>query len=423
MVSSVPDEGSRSADASVGGARWSTSADIEAAVRRRWDDGTLLRAHAAGGSLDPITVLLRGPKPSQIGDDLAAARDWVAGLEAGGLGGRAYEVEWAAIGGRAIGRNRIPARAVITTLDQAWTLLRVSGPVRRFDRILTAVADSPAVRAWVVAHPWRALELASDIPPLLAAFHWLDAHRGSGRYLREISAPGVDTKFAEAHRGVLATLLGVSATAAGFVTDLGLRHKPEFVRMRVSPSLNLALGTSSGTSPGESAGSALETAAPLSEIAVRATELGSLRLAARSALVIENEITYLSAPVPVDGVVLWGKGFAVDLVGRLPWLADANVHYWGDLDTHGFAILDRLRARLPRTRSVLMDHETLLAHRDRWGSDSHSTAASLTRLTTAERDVYSGLVSDVWGERVQLEQERIDWTWATDRLNAVTRSA
>lgn len=41
------------------------------------------------------------------------------------------------------------------------------------------------------------------------------------------------------------------------------------------------------------------------------------------------------------------------------------VHYWGDLDTHGSAILDRLRAWLPQTRSFLMDRETLLDHRER----------------------------------------------------------
>ena len=68
---------------------------------------------------------------------------------------------------------------------------------------------------------------------------------------------------------------------------------------------------------------------------------------------IENEITYLSVDVPDDGVVLWGKGFEGDRIGRLPWLANVPVLYWGDLDTHGFAILDRMRAWLPQTESVL----------------------------------------------------------------------
>ena len=118
------------------------------------------------------------------------------------------------------------------------------------------------MRAWVLAHPHRALELAEEIPRLIAAFDWLDAHRGSGRYLREISAPGIDTKFAEKHRPVLAAMLGVSSTAAGFLTELGLRTKPEMVRIRVSPSLGLP--------------------APVSELALRATELRELAIAPRS---------------------------------------------------------------------------------------------------------------------------------------------
>jgi hypothetical protein len=94
--------------------------------------------------------------------------------------------------------------------------------------------------------------------------------------------------------------------------------------------------------------------------------LAQLQLGPRVAIIVENEISYLSVDVPNDGIVFWGKGFDVDSVGRLPWLAETDVIYWGDIDTHGFAILDRLRAWLPQTRSVLMDRETLLAHRDRW---------------------------------------------------------
>ena len=156
--------------------------------------------------------------------------------------------------------------------------------------------------------------------------------------------------------------------------------------------------------------------APLTELALRADELAALPVRPRSALVVENEVTYLSVPVPAGGLVVWGKGFDVDRVGRLPWLADSDVLYWGDLDTHGFAILDRLRAFLPHVRSVLMDRATLLGHRDRWGVENLPARSRLTRLTPAETDLYDDLVSDRLGERVRLEQERIDWEWALGRL-------
>lgn len=383
-------------------AGWTTPDDIAAKVRRRWNDGSLLRAYADGSAFEPIDVPLRGPTPSQVGDDVAAARAWVGALDAGRRDDRRYTLQWQAIGGRSFGRNQLPVRAVVSSFEQAWTLLGVIATVRRFEHLLVLVSPHPAVRAWTLDHPHRALELEAEIPRLIAAYAWLDSHRHSGRYLREISAPSVDTKFAEKHRPVLAAMLGVSSTASGFLSGLGLRSKPELVRLRPAPSLGLP--------------------SPLTELAVRVDELTQLPVAPNCAVVVENEITYLSVDVPEDGVVIWGRGFEVDRVGRLTWLADADVVYWGDIDTHGFAILDRLRAWLPHVRSALMDRETLMAHRDRWVTEDRPARSALRRLTAEEQALYSELVGDALDERVRLEQERIDWTWVKQRLATELRA-
>ncbi|ATD70008.1 MULTISPECIES: Wadjet anti-phage system protein JetD domain-containing protein [Gordonia] len=376
--------------------RWTSPDDIAGKVRRRWDDGTLLRAHADAKPFEPIEIPLRGPTASQIGEDLGAARDWVTVMDSGRQGDRRYALVWQSVGGRHVGRNQLPSRAVVSTFDQAWALLGVSPAVRQFDELLESASAHPAVRDWMLRYPLRALELGPEMPRLIAAYAWLNTHRDSHRYLREISAPGVDTKFAERHRPVLAAMLGVSSTASGFLSGLGLQTKPESVRLRPSASMGLP--------------------AALTEITVRTDELARLAVQPRTALVIENEITYLCVDVPDDGVVLWGKGFEVDRIGRLPWLAGVPIRYWGDLDTHGFAILDRLRAWLPQTESVLMDRETLVAHRDRWVIEQRPASSDLVRLTPTERDLYTDLVMDALGERVRLEQERIDWAWAQERL-------
>ena len=375
---------------------WSTSIEIASKVRRRWDDGSLLRVHASAQPFDPIDIPLRGPKASEIGDDLVAVRNWIAELEDGSAGGRRYDLVSTPVGGRHFGRNLLPARAMVSSIGQATALLGVGRSIQRFEDILSLANDASAVRGWVLAHPHRALELHDAMPDLIAAFTWLDAHRDSGRYLREISAPGVHTKFAENNRPVLAAMLGVSSTSAGFLAGLGLRAKPEMVRVRLSPTLGLP--------------------SPLTEISLRSDELSRLPITPHSALVIENEITYLSVDIPANGIVIWGKGFEVDRVGRLPWLTHVPVTYWGDIDTHGFAILDRLRAWLPHTRSALMDQETLLAHRERWVREDRPAVSNLTRLSLPELGLYSDLVSDRLGHKVRLEQELIDWTWATTAL-------
>ncbi|MGU3499453.1 Wadjet anti-phage system protein JetD domain-containing protein [Mycobacterium sp. C31M] len=376
---------------------WSTPEDIAARVRRRWDDGSLLRTFAAGAPWEPIVVVLRGPKPAQIGDDIGAVRDWVTALDTGRRSDTRYGLEWKSVGGRQIGRNQLPHRAVVSSYQQAWALLGTQSVVNRFGELLTLVQQHPPLHAWAVAAPHRVLALQPEMARLIAAYEWLDTHRDSRKYLREISAPGVDTKFAERYRSDLADMLGVSRTS--FLDDLGLRTKPAMVRVRFGPTLGLP--------------------APLTEIAARADELAALPLRPRTAVIVENEISYLSASVPEDGVVLWGKGFEVDQVGRMPWLSDVVVAYWGDIDTHGFAILDRLRAWLPTTRSVLMDRETLLAHQDRWVTEDRPARSALTRLTPSELALYTDVVEDRLAERVRLEQERIDWRWVEDRLMCV----
>lgn len=214
---------------------WTTPEDVAAVLRRRWSDGSLLRAQAGNEPFPEVSVPLRGPTPTQIGDDLEAVRAWVARLDAGRRGDARYRLEFASIGGRHIGRNRLPTRAVVSSYVQARALLGVGEAVSRFDEILKLVASEPTVRAWVVANPLRALGLDEDWPSLLSAYQWLEHHRGTGSYLREISAPGVDTKFAERHRATLASLLGVPSSTGGFLAGLGLRTKPAFVRVRSTP--------------------------------------------------------------------------------------------------------------------------------------------------------------------------------------------
>jgi hypothetical protein len=379
------------------GRGWTTVADVVAKVRRRWDDGSLLRAYAAGEPFPAVEVPLRGPRPGEVSERLAEVQAWVTALEHGSRRGRCYDLVRVPVGGRLVGRNQLPARVVIASYEQAWSLLGVGAEAARFDSVLATTTPVPAVRRWAAEQPFRALAHQDVLGQLLAAYAWLDSARGSGRRLRQIEAPDVDTKFVERHRGVLAALLGVSPSNAGFTRDLGLATPVETVRLRFD--------TGFAGMPDA-----------LSEATLRHSELARLRVGVQSAFIVENEATYLAVEVPPGGVVIWGKGFEVDRAGSLPWLRETDVHYWGDLDTHGFAILDRLRAWLPEARSVLMGRDTLLAHRDRWVVEERPTRARLTRLDEAERALYDDLVTDRLGDRVRLEQERIDWEWVEARL-------
>lgn len=378
-------------------ARWTTPATIIAAVRRRWDDGSILRAHAAGEPFPVIDLPLRGPGATDLGDHFDAARMWVESVRRASRDGRAFTVVSGRIGGRLAGATDVPVRAVIGSFEQAWLLLGTATDAAAFREILDASVTVPPVREWALASPLVATAVAEEWSAMLAAYSWLDGHRGSGRYLRQVDAPGVDTKFIERHRGALAAMLGVASAAGPFARALGLATKPSTVRLRFDPAV---LGAPTG----------------LTEAVLRTDELRHLRVHARHALIVENEITYLSVPVRAGGVVLWGKGYDADQPASLDWLSTTDVDYWGDIDTHGFAILNRVRAHVPHARSVLMDRETLLAHETRWGRESAPTNVALSRLDAQESAVYADLISDRHGAAVRLEQERIDWDWVTNRL-------
>ncbi len=63
-----------------------------------------------------------------------------------------------------------------------------------------------------------------------------------------------------------------------------------------------------------------------------------------------------------------------------------------------------------------MDRATLMAHRERWFDEERPTKAALSRLMPEEQALYHDLVTDALGQRVRLEQERIDWGWVCDRI-------
>ena len=370
---------------------WTQPADVRASIRKKWDSGSLLARFAAGQDWAPLGIPIRGPSAREIGEQLAEVRQWAAEWAAVAVGGP-LRVEYKQVGGRHFGANSIPARAWLDSYDDAWALLRVGAEVRRLAGLIEAARGTRLV-PWLTGHPMRALRLADDWDRLLATVRWIDQRQAPGMYLRQVDAPGVDTKFIERHKGVLTELLDaqldpsrVVVGAADFAERFGFRRRPGYVRFRVA-------GGYRG----------------FSELSVRASEFTAAPEGISRAYVIENEITYLAFPVPAGAMVIFGGGYAVPVLEPLGWLAGLDVGYWGDIDTHGFAILNRLRHHLPHARSMLMDRATLLDHRDHWTTEPSPTVAVLDRLDQAESALYADLVSDTYSPSVRLEQERISF--------------
>ncbi len=180
----------------------------------------------------------------------------------------------------------------------------------------------------------------------------------------------------------------IDPTTNDFATRYGLRPRPRYVRLRL-------------LSPVEC------LPEQLTELQVRTDELAHLPLPVTTVFVVENQASYLAFPEMPDALVVFGEGFAVTTLELVPWLAEKEVVYWGDIDTHGFAILDRLRERVPGARSMLMDRATLHRHLHLITDEPSPTSAHLGHLTADEGSLYRDLVEARYGPAVRLEQERV----------------
>jgi hypothetical protein len=371
---------------------WTRVAQLVATLRRRWETGIYLKSYAAGEPWQPVSLPVKGPGATDLLERLDASRNWLARFE---REARQFRIEHREVRSRNLGANLVPARVTVESFEQLTAILGTTSDVRLLDDLIARTRESvPALVDWVVAHPMATLQHASVWNQMLATVVWIAAHDTSHLYVRQIDVEGVDTKFVERHHRLLDQLLTVvlpsdrldlTVVPTTFARKFCFLEKPAYTRFRL-------LGSRFGD---------------YSEMAVRTDELAVRDPGVATVFVVENEITYLAFPPVPDGIVVFGSGFALGGVATLPWLADKEIVYWGDIDTHGFDILHRFRQRSPSVRAMLMDRQTLLAHEAQWVTETSPTKRSLSHLTAAEQALYRDLVEDVFGLSVRLEQERV----------------
>jgi hypothetical protein len=106
---------------------------------------------------------------------------------------------------------------------------------------------------------------------------------------------------------------------------------------------------------------------------------------AAQVFITENETNFLAFPDVPNSVVIFGAGYGWDALAAAHWLRRCTLFCWGDIDTHGFAILDQLRGRFEHVESLLMNRATLLAHEAVWGAERDQVVHDLPRLTNWRR--------------------------------------
>lgn len=388
---------------------WTQATDLVAQVRKAWDSGALLAPLAGGESPFPMRLRLRAPISTDLVDRFDDVRVWVAELQAL----RHIRIETRQFRHRVRGNTTLPDEAWVDTLDDALALVDRKDEAAAFEAQVQQTRDrQPSLLGWLRNWPLRALALGPDWPRLLDVVAWMQAHPRPGIYLRQVDIPGVHSKFIERHRGVLIELfdavLPVSAidTAAsgvgGFQHRYGFAAKPERVRFRVlDPVLSLLPGVAGG------------------DITLDVDSFRALRCDATRVFITENETNFLAFPAVTRSLVLFGAGYGFDALDGNDWLRQCQLYYWGDIDTHGFAILDQLRSRFPHVQAFLMDRTTLMAFEPLWGFENQPVVRDLPRLRDEERALYDELRDQRIRANLRLEQDFVGFDHVHSALEAL----
>lgn len=367
-----------------------------------------------GGGQWPIGYSTQPPVQSQAAAHWAQFDAWLgAWRRLDGVG----EVETATRLWPQLGAQQLPVR---WRLDSPRKVAAALGETHRWDcareRFARLLPQAPVMAGEVDPHPFaltlsRQFDLLADLPEadfqrLTGVLDWLLRHPHSGLFLRQLPIAGIDSKWLEPYRGVLARWLAAlngADPAADFYALTGLRRAPDRLRLRLlDPGLRARVGG-------------------LDDVTVPIEQIAALRLPIRRVVMVENLATGLAFDDLPGTALIMARGYAVEIVDAIDWLRGIPVDYWGDIDSHGFAILARLRSHLPQVRSLLMDEATLRQHQSLCVPEpTPASATRLDRLTEDEHALYDALRAGHYGLRARLEQERIAWDWAWPRIRAAT---
>lgn len=347
----------------------------------------------------PLVFSLAAPTEQDVLEDAAGIREWVsAWTDWSGVG----EIAWEDRQWSRMGKQRIPVSIAFASAERASDAV---GQRKRWDRAVERYAHMTLrwpclVKGTELSRNFDVLANYNDedYQRLLSLLKWLERNPDSGLYLRQLPLETIDTKWVERRKGLvtdLARAILVLPPDTDFFDTCGLRKPPPRMRLRLlCPDLRARFGGLE------------DIEAPLEEIA-------QMPLAPACVLVVENLETGLAMP-SFPGVVCFMKlGNAATLLGAVPWMATAKLYYWGDIDTHGFAILSRVRQKFPSIESLLMDEKTMEMHRELCVEEPAPTSTAATaHLWEAEKALYQKLCAGHKGKFLRLEQERIFWPYA-----------
>ena len=368
-----------------------------------------MRDCVTGAARFPLRLALKSPSSTDISEKFSEFRSWLSALSSESN----VRVEWQEVRHRVQGTQRIPSSVWVDSLDVLLRWIRKKDEWLAFSEVVAMTASrQPALLSWLERHPMQGLKFSQSWRELLDVISWLQENPRPGIYLRQVDLPGINSKFIERHRKILSDLFDLALTSDvidnnhsgvdGFCARYGFLDKPNRIRFRILDSAICPL-------PGME----------FPDLTLDSSSFSKLALNLDRVFITENEVNFLAFPSAPKSIVIFGSGYGWEALSKSEWLSTVPIHYWGDLDTHGFAILSSLRTHFNHVQSFLMDLETLEQHRAFWGTEESPSALNLPHLNHDEQRALEFLRNNTIQSNLRLEQEYVGYQWMLDRIQTI----
>ena len=365
-----------------------------------WQRGDIHRAWLQKQACFPLEIPLKSIAAKNLLSHYSELQDAIYTLRQDSQKHR-YLISDKAVTHRQLGEQKIPAIIRFPTETIFLSYIAKAAEFTQFQALTQqSLAQDGLLLDWLIRYPFKVMQYAAVWPQLLKVCAYFEAHPQPDCYIRQLDVKGVDSKFIEQHKSILSELLTQTLAEPSYHIDItglknngferryGLRYDQPLIRLRL---LDKALAIQG-----------------LTDLTLTLREFKQLNIAAKTVFIVENKVTMLAFPEHQQAIVIFGLGYAVNLLAGASCLQNRDLYYWGDLDADGMAILARLRQYYPLVKSMLMDEETLTRFNDLVVDDpTKSPEKELPLLSDTETRLYHKLQS----ESLRLEQERISFSY------------
>ncbi|MGB1242073.1 MAG: Wadjet anti-phage system protein JetD domain-containing protein [Chitinophagales bacterium] len=317
--------------------------------------------------------------------------------------GYGYTVELKEVNTRHAGLQSMPKKIYFETQADYLKFLKKEQEFVEFQRMYAfTLRELPQLEEWLLTNPLKLVKNLAVWVDVLKVCHYFMAHPQPNLYIRQLPI-AVHTKFIEQHTGILKNLLDelLEGWAIRYHTK---RFEERYYLKYDEPTIRLRI-LDSATMP--------NFPDYITDLSLTLSELQQLEVNAYRVFIVENKQTFLAFPKVANSLIIWGKGFGVELLKEVLWLEQKDIIYWGDMDVQGFQILSQLRAYFPQTESLLMDKSTFEAFEVFAVKGKASKVETLVHLTEEEQAMFAFLKERDLG---RLEQERINYAYLLERL-------